>query len=70
MHWIVLPILGRRGLCCDQLGNSDQVVSDQIEHEVCGDVAEATVLGLAQSAVSLIPSNDFTAIDFAHVDLP
>jgi hypothetical protein len=39
-----------------QFGDSDQIVGDDIEQEVAGDVANASVLGLAQCAVLFAPS--------------
>jgi hypothetical protein len=33
--------------CCDQFWDADQVVGDQIEHEVGGDATEAAMFGLA-----------------------
>src|SRR5215212_8159623 len=40
----------------DQFGNADQVVGDQIEHEVGGDAADAAMFGLAHGAVLLAPT--------------
>ena len=42
----------------NQFGNADEVVSDQIEHEVGGDAKDAAMLGLAHRAVLLAPAED------------
>lgn len=41
-----------------ELGNADEVVSDQVEHEVGAHGSDATMLGLAHGAVLLAPPED------------
>ena len=41
-----------------QFGYADQIVGDQIEQEVGGDAADATMFGLAHGAMLLAPSED------------
>ena len=41
-----------------QLGDADQVVGDQIEHEVSGDADDPAMLGLAHRAMLLAPAED------------
>jgi hypothetical protein len=48
----------RRGWLCEQFGNADQVVGDQIEQEVGGDASDAAMLGFAHGAVLLAPTED------------
>ena len=48
------PALLRR----HQLGNADQIVGDQIEHEVGGDATDAAMFGLAHGAMLLAPAED------------
>ena len=45
-------------LRCNEFGDADQVVGDQIEHEVGGDAADAAMFGLADGAVLLAPTED------------
>jgi hypothetical protein len=45
-------------LCGKQFGDADQVIGDQIEQEVGGDAADATMFGLAHGAMLLAPSED------------
>src|SRR6516225_1374649 len=45
-------------LCGDQLRNADQVVGDQIEHEVSSDACDAAMFGLAHGAMLLAPAED------------
>src|ERR1700674_5672667 len=45
-------------LGCSQFGDADQVVGDQIEHEVGGDATNAAVFGLAHGPVLLTPTED------------
>src|SRR5216683_2150053 len=42
----------------DELGNADEIVGDEVEHEVGADGGEATMLGLAHGAVQLAPAED------------
>jgi hypothetical protein len=54
----------------EQFWNADQVVGDQVEHEVGGDTADAAMLGLAHRAVLLAPSEnafDHRAACLRHV---
>ena len=37
-------------LCCDQLRDSDQVVGDQIQHEVGGNADDAAMSGFSHGA--------------------
>jgi hypothetical protein len=41
-----------------QFGNADQVVSDQIEREACGDGCDTSMFGFAHCAVLLAPAED------------
>ena len=42
----------------NQFRNADQIVGDQIEHEVGGDAADAAMFGLAHRTVLLAPTED------------
>src|SRR3989304_3448333 len=42
----------------NEFWNADQIVGDQIEHEVGGDAADAAMFGLAHCAVLLAPAED------------
>ena len=53
--WCFERALELRG---EQFGDADQVVSDQIEHEVSSDAGYATMFGLAHRAVLLAPAED------------
>ena len=39
-------------------GNADEIVGDEVEHEVAGDGGDAAMLGLAHGAVLLAPAED------------
>ncbi len=41
-----------------QFGNADQIVGDEIEHEVSSDTGSAAMFGLAHRAVLLAPAED------------
>ena len=45
-------------LRCNQFGDADQVIGDQIEQEVGGDASYAAMFGLAHGAVLLAPTED------------
>ena len=45
-------------LRCNQFGNADQVIGDQIEQEVGGDASDATMFGLSHGAMLLAPTED------------
>ena len=45
-------------LRCSQFGDADQVVGDQIKHEVGGNATDAAVFGLAHGPVLLTPTKD------------
>jgi hypothetical protein len=53
-YWVglVLEVCARR----NQFGNADQVVGDQVEHEVGRDARDAAVFGLVHRAVLFAPS--------------
>jgi len=42
----------------DELWNADEIVGDEIEHEVSADGGDAAVLGLAHGSVLLAPAED------------
>src|SRR5258708_8761687 len=42
----------------DELGNADEIVGDEVEHEVGAGGGGATMLGLAHGAVQLAPAAD------------
>src|SRR6266536_2395240 len=46
------------GLRRQQFGNADQIVGDQIEHEIGSDTGSAAMFGLAHRAVLLTPAED------------
>jgi hypothetical protein len=46
-------------LFCNQFGNADQVIGDQIEQEVGGDATDAAMFGLAHGPV-LLSQDDLT----------
>ena len=46
------------GLGGQQFGNADQVVGNQIEHEIGGDARDASMFGFAHRAVLLAPAED------------
>src|ERR1700704_1850855 len=50
--------MNRACLRRNQLWNADQVVGDQIEHEVGSDAKDAAMLGLAHGAMLLTPAKD------------
>ena len=56
--------MGRPGGCerCrlgrQQFGNADQVVGDQIEHEIGSDLGYAAMFGFAHRAVLFAPTED------------
>src|SRR6266536_654097 len=54
----VSRVVSGRVLRRQQFGNSDQIVSDQIEHEIGGDTGYAAMFGLAHRAVLLAPAED------------
>src|SRR6266496_3064565 len=54
----VSRVVSGRVLRRQQFGNSDQIVSDQIEHEIGGDTGYAAMFGLAHRAVLLTPAED------------
>src|ERR1700693_3738228 len=45
-------------LRCNQFGDADQIIGDQIEHEVGSDPSDAAMFGLAHGAVLLAPTED------------
>jgi hypothetical protein len=49
-------------LRCNQFGDADQVIGDQIEEEVGGDATDAAMFGLAHGSVLLAPTEDALAI--------
>src|SRR6202790_2762293 len=56
--WSALVVWTPGGLRCNQFGDADQVIGDQIEHEVGGDAADAAMFGLAYGPVLLAPTED------------
>src|SRR5258707_14118455 len=59
----------------DELGNADEIVGDEVEHEVGADGGEATMIGLAHGAVQLAPAEDALGhgparLEDAVVDVP
>jgi hypothetical protein len=42
----------------DELGNTHEIVGDEIEHEICSDSCDTSVFGLAHRAVLLAPAED------------
>src|SRR6266487_1747083 len=54
----VSRIVSGRGLRRQQFGNTNQIVGDQIEHEIGGDTGYAAMFGLAHRAVLLAPAED------------
>jgi hypothetical protein len=49
---------GDFGLCCQQFGNADQVVGDQVKQKIGSDGGDAAVLGFAHRAVLFAPAED------------
>lgn len=45
-------------LRCNQFGDADQAIGDQIEQEVGGDATDAAMFGLAHGPVLLAPTED------------
>ena len=45
-------------LRCNEFGDADQVIGDQIEQEVGGDATDAAMFGLAHRTVLLAPTED------------
>src|SRR5690242_19699065 len=54
----LVVVLATTRLCRDQFGNAYQVIGDQVEHEVGGNAANATMFGPAHRAVLLAPAED------------
>src|SRR6266498_271545 len=54
----VSRIVSGCGLRRQQFGNTNQIVGDQIEHEIGGDTGSAAMFGLAHRAVLLTPAED------------
>src|SRR5437867_1959545 len=50
-------VIGRR-LRRQQFGNADQIVGDQIEHEIGSDTGYAATFGLAHRTMLLAPAED------------
>ena len=45
-------------LCGKQFGKADQIIGDQVEHEVGGHASDAAMFGFAHGAVLLAPAED------------
>src|SRR6266567_2476925 len=54
----VSRVVSGGGLRRQQFGNADQIVGDEIEHEIASDTGYAAMFGLAHRAVLLAPAED------------
>src|SRR6266699_6128885 len=54
----VSRVVSGRVLRRQQFGNADQIVGDQIEHEIGSDTGCATMFGLAHRTMLLAPAED------------